>query len=273
MGGEIAANIYQKRRRMPSPRNGKGRTSARVKSTRKPQKKKHKRSSPKAKKQSAGAMGKCKARVRIAPKDQGKRKASDKTRYFRVFTDGACSGNGTAWAQAGIGVHFPKGQHPDISLPFTDPPITNQRAELFAIYTAIKTVMDKGLLKDYDELVIYSDSDYSIKCITIWAPGWARNGWKRRGDGAEPLKNLDIIVPIYELLPKLSVPLVFVHVMAHTEGTDYRSAHNAIADELATAGARMNKPLSNSKGRTNHGGGRARKRSISRACTRKKGRT
>lgn len=183
------------------------------------------------------------SRVRIAAPNKGKRKASDKTRYFRVFTDGGCSGNGKSWAKAGLGVHFPKNQHPDISLPFISPPITNQRAELAAILVALKTVLSKKLLSDYDELVIYSDSEYSIKCITLWAPNWEKNGWKRAGykDKGEPLKNLDLIREIYELLPKLPIPLVFVHVMAHTDDDDYRSRHNAIADELASEGVRMSK--------------------------------
>jgi ribonuclease HI len=185
---------------------------------------------------------KVKVNVRIAKPKNGKRKIGDKTNYFRIFTDGACTGNGKKWARAGLGVHFPKEQHPDISLPFTDPPITNQRAELAAILMAIQTVLDKDLLNGYDELVIYSDSDYSIKCITLWAPSWQRNGWKRKADSnksdakIEPLKNLDLIRAIYNLLPNLPIPLVFVHVFSHTENLDYRSIHNAVADKLASEG-------------------------------------
>jgi ribonuclease HI len=202
---------------------------------------------------SPGKSAKSPPRVRIAVPNRGKRKSSDKTKYFRIFTDGGCSGNGKSWAKAGLGVHFPKQQHPDISLPFTSQPITNQRAELAAILEALRVVLSGDLLDGYDELVIYSDSDYSIKCVTLWAPTWQKNGWKRSGYDGAPLKNLDLIRAIFSLLPKLPIPLVFVHVLAHTGGDDYRSRHNAIVDELASEGVRKSNPTG--KGNKFTGGG------------------
>jgi ribonuclease HI len=200
---------------------------------------------------------------RVASKRSKRKVKSDKKskkREFHVFTDGACSGNGKSWARGGIGIHFPKGQYRDISLPFLSPPITNQRAELEAIRKTLEVVIACKLLIGYDEMIIYSDSDYSIKCITIWAPAWKRNGWKRSGVGAGgPLKNLDIIIPISELIAKLDKPIVFVHVRAHTGGSDYWSRGNEVADELATAavgGARRLTP--DSKSGTSSGRGRQR---------------
>lgn len=35
-----------------------------------------------------------------------------------VFTDGSVSGNGKQNATGGIGIHFPNGQLPDVSIPF-----------------------------------------------------------------------------------------------------------------------------------------------------------
>jgi ribonuclease HI len=183
-----------------------------------------------------------------------------KKREFHVFTDGACSGNGKSWARGGIGIHFPKEQYRDISLPFLSPPITNQRAELEAIRKTLEVVIACKLLIGYDELIIYSDSDYSIKCITIWAPAWKRNGWKR-SVGAGPLKNLDIIIPISELIAKLDKPIVFVHVRAHTGGSDYWSRGNEMADELATAAVGGTRRLTpDSKSGTSTGQGRRRSR-------------
>jgi ribonuclease HI len=188
----------------------------------------------------SGGTGKM--NVRIAPRITRQRDPKDSKKYFRVFTDGACSGNGTPHAKAGIGVHFPKKQLPEISAPFTQPPITNQRAELCAILEALKSILHKNaiVLKGYDGLIIYSDSDYSIKCVVTWAPGWQRKGWKR--SGGEPLKNLDLIKPIFNLLHKIPIPAVFVHVRSHTGKTDYRSRHNAEADILATAAVKNLKP-------------------------------
>jgi ribonuclease HI len=162
--------------------------------------------------------------------------ASDK-KLFRVFTDGACQGNGKSWALAGIGVHFPRGQIEDIGLPFTVAPITNQRAELAAILYALTSIYEGKLYKGYDAIALYTDSDYSIKCVTLWLPGWRAKNWVTAS--GTPVKNLDIILPIDEMLTKLKavkVPVIFVHVRSHTEKDDYRSRHNAIADTLATQG-------------------------------------
>lgn len=182
-------------------------------------------------------------RVRIAPKNPGPVDPNDTNRYFRVFTDGACSGNGKSWAKGGIGIHFPREQHPDVSLPFVQPPITNQRAELEAIRKALEIISRKDLLDAYDVLVIYSDSNYSINCAAVWAPKWKRNGWSRSKNDASAgtLKNLDIIIPLTDLMASITKSIVFVHVPAHTSAKDYRSRHNHIADELATAAVQQQK--------------------------------
>ena len=63
-------------------------------------------------------------------------------------------------------------------------PQTNQRAELTAILRALEA-SDPG-----QTVRIYSDSRYSISCVTDWYRGWQRNGWRTR-DG--PVKNRDLV--------------------------------------------------------------------------------
>jgi ribonuclease HI len=153
-----------------------------------------------------------------------------KKKQIEVFTDGACKNNGKPNAVAGIGIHFPNGELDDISRAFTEEPITNQRAELSAIYHALKEIRRKFGLDDITVL-IKTDSDYSIKCSSVWPKGWEKNGWKTAAGNS--VKNLDIIVKIHHYVQKYDIK--FEHVSAHTGGTDYDSVHNHIADQLAVA--------------------------------------
>lgn len=86
---------------------------------------------------------------------------------MRVFTDGACSHNGKPGAKAGYAVWFP--DHSDWSISKrvpSDQSQTNQRGELSAIHEAVKILTERGYLDE--DIVIYTDSDYSINCLTKW---------------------------------------------------------------------------------------------------------
>jgi ribonuclease HI len=150
---------------------------------------------------------------------------------MRVFTDGSCRGNGRAGAKAGFAAWFP--DHPSWSsakrVPDTDPQ-TNQRAELSAIQLAVDILEERG---EYDcDLVIYSDSDYSIKCLTIWLQGWMRRGWKT-AEGKDVLHQ-DLIKDITGKLSKFKSHR-FHHVRAHTGNLDDLSVQNDVVDRMATA--------------------------------------
>lgn len=153
-------------------------------------------------------------------------------RTLHVFTDGACFGNGSKDALAGYGVHFPHEEYDDISEPFSYKPCTNQRAELYAIYHALTIGLNDEAI---DDVFVYSDSDYSIKCIKTWAPGWHKANWTRKTGG--PLKNLDIIKPLYRLYSYNRDRVHFIHVRSHTGNTDDWSVGNDKADILAGKGA------------------------------------
>jgi len=148
---------------------------------------------------------------------------------MRVFTDGACIHNGRANSKAGFAVWFP--DHPDFQTTGRVPegqPQTNQRAELMAIHTAVTLLDSKGY---HDEdIVIYTDSEYSINCLTKWLPSWINRGWKTT-DGKDVLHQ-DLIRDTSSLLSKFK-GYRFVHVKAHTGGTDELSKHNDIVDRLA----------------------------------------
>lgn len=96
-------------------------------------------------------------------------------------------------------------------------PCTNQKAELYAILKTLELI-DGPLL-------IRTDSEYSIKSITLWSKAWMTNDWKR-SDG-QPVENR----PLIEAIINLNRDVVFEHVYGH-KGNKY----NEMADKLANEG-------------------------------------
>lgn len=154
---------------------------------------------------------------------------------IEVFTDGSFMKKGGK-KLCGYGIHFPNGEIQDISRKFTRDPLTNQRAELFAIYVAL--ILIKKVL-EFKKIIIYTDSEYSIKSCTIWIRQWEKNGWKTAA--GQKVKNQDILIPISDIINKIIMTdkeIKFVHVKSHTGKKDKLSIGNDIVDKLANNGAR-----------------------------------
>lgn len=149
---------------------------------------------------------------------------------INVFTDGSFMKRKIPIC--GYGIYFPEGELPNISRKFTHEPLTNQRAELFAMYVALLII---NKVHKWEQVILYSDSEYSIKCVTIWKTLWEKNMWKT--SSGSQVKNQDILQPLYSVLDKFKGKVTFVHVNSHTNKTDYKSLGNAMADKLATDGA------------------------------------
>lgn len=140
-----------------------------------------------------------------------------------IYTDGACSNNGKSTAKAGIGVYSKD------KLKISERIVgkqTNQRAELYAILRALTIVN----ISKYNRITIYTDSQYSIDCLTKWIKQWIKNGWKDKKN--HDVKNKDIIKPIYSIL-SCNANIILTHIRAHTGKTDEHSVGNSIADKLA----------------------------------------
>jgi len=146
-----------------------------------------------------------------------------------VYTDGSHMKPSN---KCGYGVHFPNNEFEDISRAFTKLPKTNQRAELYAIYKAIYTVNKKDTKLN---ILINTDSEYSIKSLTIWIKKWKKNNWI--GSTGKEVMNQDIIKNIDNLMSEHEGKIKFKHVRAHTNKQDYDSIHNDITDGLAKQGA------------------------------------
>ena len=106
-----------------------------------------------------------------------------------VYTDGACSGNpgpgGWAWAIS------PNGSRCDSGAELST---TNQRMELVAVLSALRTLGDEP-----GPIEVVSDSNYVVKCFNEnWWEGWLRRGW--RNSQREPVANRDLWEPLIQLV-------------------------------------------------------------------------
>lgn len=128
-----------------------------------------------------------------------------------VYVDGGCvKGTGAyAWM-------VPGGPS---SVKLIEGRTTNNAAELMAIEDAIRNT--KG------NITIFSDSDYAIKCLSLWSHTWKKNGWKTTK--GKPVKNRELIERTLELIESSERRISFQHVLAHT-GDKY----NEIVDSMCT---------------------------------------
>ena len=170
---------------------------------------------------------------------------------YNVFTDGSCLNNCRKSTKSigGIGVYWGDNDPRNVSEPFLIKPITNNRAELQAIFIAIQTFSLSNMKKrENNILVIHSDSKYCIECMTNYLESWKKRGWLK-SNGKEPL-NLDLICSIDSLVSKYYnvFKVEYKHVKAHkkkpvdTSGLKYFYWYgNNKADELARIGGLKNK--------------------------------
>lgn len=145
--------------------------------------------------------------------------ASSSSTFFSqdtVFTDGSFAGGlaGYGW------VFIPKfsenhtlsGYGPVVGK------LTNNTGELTAILNALNTIPNRPL-------DIYTDSEYSLKCVTQWYSRWEKNGF--RTTKGTPVANIELIQAIRARMDGVA----FFHVKAHVG-----HIWNEMADKLANLG-------------------------------------
>jgi len=91
---------------------------------------------------------------------------------MELYTDGSCISGADGERYSGAGVWFGDKDMRNLSIPIYIEKPTNQHAELLSIRYALV------ICRNVSHLVIKTDSQYSIKCLTIWYVSWERNGWK-----------------------------------------------------------------------------------------------
>lgn len=139
---------------------------------------------------------------------------------LKIYCDGACSGNP---GNSGSGLALYEGKKlPTLIYGAYEEKGTNNTAELNALYKAMQIASG---VKCETIIEIYSDSKYSIDCITNWAYGWKAKGWKKKGG---EIKNLELIQQAHALFEDLKEKINILHVKGHAgvEG-------NELADRMA----------------------------------------
>ena len=99
---------------------------------------------------------------------------------IEIYTDGACKGNP---GPGGWGVLL-KSAGTEKELFGGELATTNNRMELMAVIQALSA------LKRPCEVTLFLDSQYVLKGITEWLPGWKAKGW--RTASKQPVKNVEL---------------------------------------------------------------------------------
>ena len=140
-----------------------------------------------------------------------------------IYTDGACSGNGTSQAKGGFGIVVcnDKGYVVNTYRFDAEPGTTNNREELKAIILALAYYGKEDVTP-----IVYSDSAYCVNTFNTWMWNWEKNGW-RKSDNRTP-ENLDLIQAYYNAW-KEGYRINLQKVTGHSS-----NLYNELADALAT---------------------------------------
>ena len=163
--------------------------------------------------------------VQVLPRNsiENKVHVSDdrKETIMHIFTDGACPGNGKRTANAAWACLLVSDDGYIVldrlsgAIPLSEPQ-TNQRAELTALLRGLE-LAEKQLsrITDLKKVQIWSDSEYSINCASVWGPKWKARGWKKQnGD----IQHLDLIKLLVEKTLALGFKIEYRWLKGHKGG-------------------------------------------------------
>ena len=128
-----------------------------------------------------------------------------------IYTDGGCSGNPGpgGWAYV-IVLEASSGDSVLKEEWGAEHTTTNNRMELLAVISALKTLKEKPeLIRDSStgalpsKLVLYTDSQYVQKGITEWIRKWKQNSWLT--SDKKPVKNQDLWLELDALAAEFSI--------------------------------------------------------------------
>lgn len=158
--------------------------------------------------------------------------ADEHAGHYRVWTDGACPGNGQSATVGGIGVWWGRDDHPrNVSQRVAlaeGQCATNQLCELTALARALEQAValkESGALRHLD---VYTDSSYALHAVTKWVDSWSRRGWTKT-DG-KPVCHRALMQRLIGLRDALQGVVAFHHVRGHSGDRG-----NDAADALAVA--------------------------------------
>jgi len=119
-------------------------------------------------------------------------------KQVKLYTDGACLGNPGPGGWCCL-MRF-NGQ--EKVLKGRAAHTTNNRMEIMAVLEGLKA------LQEPCDVAVYSDSQYVLKAIKEWLPGWIRNGWIN--SQKKPVANTDLWKELNPLLKQHQLSLHWV---------------------------------------------------------------
>ena len=146
---------------------------------------------------------------------------------IKIYTDGACTNNGTTYSRAGIGVYFGPNDPRNVSERVTGKQ-TNQTAEITAMIRALQIIGPTN-----EKAVIFTDSMYVYNWCTKWGKTHESEGWARK------VQNKDLIREMIGLYKQYKTTITLRHIRAHQGKINEDSLGNEEADALAKEGARI----------------------------------
>ena len=135
------------------------------------------------------------------------------------YTDGACKGN----PGPGGGGALLKSGTTEKELFGGERETTNNRMEMMAVIEALRA------LKRPCAVTLNVDSQYVLKGMTEWLPGWKAKGWKT--STKQPVKNVDLWQALDELVNRSGHVIEWRWVRGHNGDVG-----NERADVLANKG-------------------------------------
>jgi len=169
-----------------------------------------------------------------------------KEKILHIFTDGACPNNGRKSANAAWGCLLVSDEGYVIldrlsgAIPLSESQ-TNQRAELTALLRGLELAEKQfGRLNDVKKVQIWSDSEYSINCASVWGPKWKARGWKKQGGD---IQHLDLIRVLVEKTLALGFKIEYRWLKGHKGGESQHAfpwMFNHQVDALANSALRVN---------------------------------
>ncbi len=139
-----------------------------------------------------------------------------------IYTDGACKGNP---GPGGWGALLQSGGTTR-ELFGGELGTTNNRMELMAVIQALSA------LKRPCAVTLWLDSQYVLKGITEWLPGWKAKGWRTAGKA--PVKNVELWQQLDALAHQSGHVIDWRWVRGHNGDSG-----NERADELANMGVEL----------------------------------
>lgn len=132
---------------------------------------------------------------------------------IRIFTDGSCVKKGNQ-CKASYGYYMTINGEEYEEYKLLEGEKTNNKAEISGVILAFE-LLDQFIQAD-DKVILYSDSEYTIKSLTEWIINWKKNGWKTANK--KPVKNVELIKrmdELYESVKSKCHNITIKHIMAH----------------------------------------------------------